>query len=680
MLGVAIEEGRKTLYDVCLSALKRWKANPKSWRLAPGLFAGDELDKLQESFAAVLATGDMIGRATVRQEFNAHLMKTFAESWDESEHPRDDDGKFVSKSDIAAAKGDASKAEALRLRVTNPEQRAKLDKAIGGKSASKYPSLTDENGNRISDADLDRAKVDADFRAELRMRMTSDNVKQFDRIVKEKPKPVTPEKVIKETKPATAEVKKSKAKVELFDKRLRKETDDAAQKLFKHADEQEIASYCGAPDDATVVLRPDKHGRLVANIEHDDFDMKVSFQKTKDGKTFMHLDEFFMKEGAQGKGIGTEVFRNQVANCRQGGLAFIDLHAAKENPGAPWEPHNGYYTWPRFGFDASIDKIAKDNPDIAKAIKEEYPKAKSILDVMKTKAGRNWWKENGDDLYSVEFDLSPKSLSMRVFSAYIEERAKGGKVTANADSNRPRQFSGPVEIELSPEDEEALERAWERVVQEDVDETTTFADDLADAIRKSGQVKVAKVPLAPLPPLKALEYFSSLVPGITQDPQTYSELMKRRAFTLAVSTDQHVLERVQEVIKESLAGGATEPIADIQEILDKAGVSPKNPQYAEAVYRTNTMSALNIGHEEERQDPDVIEAFPVWRWDDVGDERTRESHRERSGKYYPANVTFQTVRSDKPEEVINCRCVATAIYIDTWEGLQKQGAKVEASW
>lgn len=53
-----------------------------------------------------------------------------ASGWDSAKHPRGDDGKFVKVSDIKAAKKDPAKAAALRAKVTNPEERKKLDHAL----------------------------------------------------------------------------------------------------------------------------------------------------------------------------------------------------------------------------------------------------------------------------------------------------------------------------------------------------------------------------------------------------------------------------------------------------------------------------------------------------------------------------------------------------------------------
>lgn len=54
--------------------------------------------------------------------------------FDGDKHPRDDHGRFVSKDAIADAKGDPKKEAELRKRVTDPEQRKKLDAALSGET------------------------------------------------------------------------------------------------------------------------------------------------------------------------------------------------------------------------------------------------------------------------------------------------------------------------------------------------------------------------------------------------------------------------------------------------------------------------------------------------------------------------------------------------------------------
>jgi hypothetical protein len=92
---------------------------------------------------------------------------------------------------------------------------------------------------------------------------------------------------------------------------------------------------------------------------------------------------------------------------------------------------NGYYTWPRFGYNESIVSIRKKDPDLARKIREEFPDAKSILDVMITKEGRDWWKANGTDLFNARFDLQEGSRSRFVLDTYLEEREKKCRIKSN---------------------------------------------------------------------------------------------------------------------------------------------------------------------------------------------------------------------------------------------------------
>lgn len=70
----------------------------------------------------------------------AFVGERHAKAFDADKHPRGDDGRFIHKDDIAAAATDPQKAEALRAKVTDPEQRAKLDAAIDGEKKGNTPS------------------------------------------------------------------------------------------------------------------------------------------------------------------------------------------------------------------------------------------------------------------------------------------------------------------------------------------------------------------------------------------------------------------------------------------------------------------------------------------------------------------------------------------------------------
>lgn len=182
-------------------------------------------------------------------------------------------------------------------------------------------------------------------------------------------------------------------------------------------------------------------------------------------------------------------------------------------------------------------------------------------------------------------------------------------------------------------------------------------------------------PIHPLAPLKALSYFRRLIPGLNPDRDKFADSHRRQAFSLAATTDVTLLDRIKGIIASVLATG--ESVSDapkaIARILDDAGVSPRNPQYAEMAFRTNMMDAYNEGSHAEMQDPDVRGHFPVWRYVGIRDGRQGKDHEPHFDKYYPNSANFSEVRGDRP---FNCRCTSIPIYKSEWKRLQESGVRV----
>jgi hypothetical protein len=198
-------------------------------------------------------------------------------------------------------------------------------------------------------------------------------------------------------------------------------------------------------------------------------------------------------------------------------------------------------------------------------------------------------------------------------------------------------------------------------------------------------------PVKPLKPLAALRWFRKLIPTIKLPEEVWPRQQYEEAFTMANVMDREVLTQIQQAIADMLESGeriSTGP-ATIADILDRAGVGYGNPQYPEMVFRTAMMNSYNAGSESERMDPDVIETFPVWRYDGVEDGREGEDHRPHFGKYFAAATRFEDVRDSlvvKHGEVVaaglgggrpfNCRCVATPIPHWEWAELQAGGVRL----
>lgn len=191
-----------------------------------------------------------------------------------------------------------------------------------------------------------------------------------------------------------------------------------------------------------------------------------------------------------------------------------------------------------------------------------------------------------------------------------------------------------------------------------------------------------------LEPRAALDYFLKLVPKLGIDPERWAGAIGRKAFTLAVATEKSLLERVQAGLAKIMAG---QPIHDdqsrgaspltgtevVQQALDAAGVSSKNPQYADMCYRTNVLDSYSTAFDEELADPDLQDVFPAWVYRGIHDDRAGDDHRPKFDRYYPASATFADVRG---ERVWNCRCCREPITAAAWARLQAAGAKLEERW
>lgn len=188
-------------------------------------------------------------------------------------------------------------------------------------------------------------------------------------------------------------------------------------------------------------------------------------------------------------------------------------------------------------------------------------------------------------------------------------------------------------------------------------------------------------PVPLLPPDEALAYFRGLEPKLGVNPDTFGPLLRRKAFTLAAAADDVLLGKVQKAIADGLATGAN-AVPDVQGLLDAAGVSPKNPQYADMVVRTNAMDSYNTAAVDEMQHPDVRDTFPVWKYLGIADGRQRPSHDVHFNKYFPNSVSFAEIRDSVLGEYdgYNCRCTPSPVDAIEWDELHGKGMQVETTW
>lgn len=109
------------------------------------------------------------------------------------------------------------------------------------------------------------------------------------------------------------------------------------------------------------------------------------------------------------RGIGLECFARQVFWSRQLGILWA------KTVGGRCDGENGYYSWPRYGFDAALPRTFRLR------LSRHFGKIVSVLDLMETDLGRRYWREHGFEL-ALSFDFSPRSRSMVALDRYMHEK------------------------------------------------------------------------------------------------------------------------------------------------------------------------------------------------------------------------------------------------------------------
>lgn len=210
-----------------------------------------------------------------------------------------------------------------------------------------------------------------------------------------------------------------------------------AQELFDAFDDYDALTLLGVPDsgdDTTVQWGEVQRweGHYADDVPLDAYGFEVTIRHPKlancrrfigidsDGRKFVKNDLLEIRSQFQGEGLGTTIFSSQVQQAAAQGFEYIRCHAA----GDPGDRMNGYYSWPRMGYDESVESIREHNASLASKIEEAYPQADSVLDIFEEPGGEAWWKANGSDLYDARFDLAEGSRSQEVLAAYLVERAK----------------------------------------------------------------------------------------------------------------------------------------------------------------------------------------------------------------------------------------------------------------
>jgi hypothetical protein len=164
--------------------------------------------------------------------------------------------------------------------------------------------------------------------------------------------------------------------------------------------------------------------------------VKVEYGLSHDGRSpQLLLLNFLVPQEAQKKGLATLMFAAHVQAARAFGFEQIIAYAVGGKGGqVPNKNHsdiqqlanaemisreeqdtrNGYYTWPRLGFDTRL--TAEEKARLSPA----FGQLSYLREVLERPEGRYWWREHGFAV-EVTFDTSPYSRSVQRLQAALVE-------------------------------------------------------------------------------------------------------------------------------------------------------------------------------------------------------------------------------------------------------------------
>ena len=173
---------------------------------------------------------------------------------------------------------------------------------------------------------------------------------------------------------------------------------------------EEVAALAGAIPGSLMKITEVRDGKVYVSIQHDKYSCRREISTSIIKNVVLLVWE-------PGQGLGLSIFSQQVDSAVKMGFSKIQTSPTRGRN------YNGYYTWPRLGYDADISQGTFIFNE--KVMKEAQLKGyKKVSDFFKTEEGRQFWKDNGDGGFPAIFDLTEGSQSRRVLDAYRSEKER----------------------------------------------------------------------------------------------------------------------------------------------------------------------------------------------------------------------------------------------------------------
>ena len=117
------------------------------------------------------------------------------------------------------------------------------------------------------------------------------------------------------------------------------------------ADDSPLHRLGGAIHGSTVVVMPGRGG-LHFEVNDDRYRAVSALTRNHSGELVVENFHFHVYKHERERGLGTEIVRTQIDAAKAIGAQKLVVHSIGD-----WkrrETHNGYYTWPRMGFDGDL--------------------------------------------------------------------------------------------------------------------------------------------------------------------------------------------------------------------------------------------------------------------------------------------------------------------------------------
>lgn len=221
--------------------------------------------------------------------------------------------------------------------------------------------------------------------------------------------------------------------------------DQTMQNMFgRQLTRDELGGLVGAPegsyieifttsseDNLSFALRGPAWDPMQRTLGEPEFDALRYLERDQaTGDLVMHNASFLVRADMQGGGLGARIFADEVDTLSKLDVKYIETHAVGAGPNTGLMPSsftqgaNGYYTWPRFGYNGPLPQEARNFIERAilnGEIPAEWGNFTTIRQVMEASGGPEWWKANGVPLH-LRFDLSDGSYSRRTLENYLKQR------------------------------------------------------------------------------------------------------------------------------------------------------------------------------------------------------------------------------------------------------------------